>query len=543
MARRARRRKRSWADPQNPILWIGALSQKLQPHVKRRLILTLSFLGPAAEKPGPFQPVGQPAAPVAAANLLARSAVPAAPLIPEPKQVKSLPGAFSILAATPIIVGQKADALDRRAAEVLRRELEEGYGIKASIKTSAEVARPDGAIVLGEPHLNPLSAAVCRAAGVALSPKDPGPEGYVLTVSPSGVVVAGCDRAGRIGACKRSSNSSAPAATAGATVACTNIRDWPDFPMRAAHWSIRGKETGFQRRMIQRLLARHKVNTLFLECESIGWASHPELNPKGITPAEVADLVRYANEHFIEVIPQIQSLGHCEYWLLHKHPELAENPEAPYNYCPSNPDTYKLLFDLYREAEAIFHPRYFHIGHDELNDGFGICPRCKGHSPARLFADEVRKLRDYWAERKVPIMMWSDMLLAAKAIPGKLDACNGGPPLNIAEAHPPPSQGRDHLRLALRRPLRGVPEPGALPQQRAAHRGHALVSSGQHLDFLPGGQDRGSHGRDRQHLVRRRRPGARAGLPGPLAEVSLLVGLHGRLHVERRPSPPRRDPV
>jgi hypothetical protein len=429
-------RKRSWADPQKPVLWIGTSLPKLQPHVKQHLGLTLTLPALAVASPGKFQPDGQPAAPVAVADLVARPAASVAAIIPAPKRIKNLGGAFTIRSTTPIVVGEKADQRDRRAAEILQHELEVKFGVKLQVTTSAQVKQWQGAMVIGEPGLNPLSIAACRAAGVAVDAKDPGEEGYVLLASPGGVVVAGSDQRGTYWGVQTLLQLLQRGDDGSVTVSGVSIRDWPDFAMRAAHWGISGKETGFQRRMIEGVLARHKINTLFLECESIAWESHPELNPQGTKPADVADLVRWANEHFIEVIPQIQSLGHCEYWLLKTHPELAENPASPYNSCPSNPETYRLLFDLYREVEAIFHPRYFHIGHDELNNDFGICPRCKGKSPSQLFADEVQKLHDYWAERKVPIMLWSDMLLAPTEELRKQGACNGGPPLNIAEALP-----------------------------------------------------------------------------------------------------------
>lgn len=427
-------RKRSWADAQNPVFWIGALSQKLEPRVKQRLSLTLRVTGGPTAPAKEFKTAGQPAAPIAAPEVLSAAQVVAPPLIPAPKKMTEGPGEFGISSATAIVIGEKAQVEDRRAADALQRELEEGFGIKAAIQTSANVKEWKGAVVLGEPGLNPLSKSACEALGLAVAETDPGPEGYVLSATPAGIVVAGYDRRGTYWGVQTLLQLLRSDGKGGALVKEVGIRDWPDFAMRAAHWGVRGKETGFQRRMIEKVLARHKINTLFMECESIRWDSHPEWSPDGISPKEVADLVRYANEHFIEVIPQIQSLGHCEYWVLKAHPELAENPDAPYNYCPSNPDTYKLLFDLYREAEATFHPRYFHVGHDELNADFGICPRCKGRSPAQLFADEVRKLRDYWAERNVPILMWSDMLLAPTDAPGGRDAYNGGPPLNIAEA-------------------------------------------------------------------------------------------------------------
>jgi hypothetical protein len=429
-------RHRNWADPHNPVLWIGMLNRRHDPHVKQHLGLTVSFSGPRTEAPSKFQPTGQPSDPIAVADLVAPPSKVASPLIPAPKEVKGMGGTFAIRSTTPILIGEKANDLDRRAAEALRRELATTYGIKANIVTSAEVKRWEGAVVLGEPSLNPLSAEACRAAGMSVNAKDPGREGYVLAASPSGVVVAGCDRQGTYWGVQTLLQLLTANADGNAVVHGMKIRDWPDFPLRAVHWNIREKDTGFQRRMIENVLARYKVNTLVLECESIAWETHPELNRQGATPKDVADIVRWANEHFIEVIPQVQSLGHCDDWLFPVHRELAENPQAPYSYCPSNPDTYKLLFDLYGEVERIFHPRYVHIGHDEMNADFGICPRCKGRSPAQLFADDVRKLRDYWAQRGATVILWGDMLLDPAKLPGGHGSFNGGLPLRIGDALP-----------------------------------------------------------------------------------------------------------
>jgi hypothetical protein len=430
-------RHRNWADPHNPVLWIGMLNRRHEPRVKRHLGLAVAFSHPVIEAAVPFRPAGKPAPPLPAADVVAPAPATAElPLIPAPKEVKAGSGKFTIRADTPIVVGEKAGEPDRRAAETLRRELKNTYGINARIATSAEVKSGAGAIVLGEPSLNPLAAAACRAAGVSVAAADPGPEGYVLAASPAAIVVAGCDRRGTYWGVQTLLQLLRAGPSGAATVSGVAIRDWPDFPMRIVDWSIRDKETGFQRRMIENLLARYKVNTLLLECQGIAWETHPELNPRGAKPKDVAELVRWANEHFIEVIPQIQSLGHCDDWLLQAHRELAENPQAPYDYCPSNPDTYKLLFDLYGEVEKIFHPRYFHVGHDELSPDFGTCPRCKGKSPAQLFAGDVRKLRDYWAQRSVPIILWGDMLLDAAKLPGAQGSFNGGRPLQVGDALP-----------------------------------------------------------------------------------------------------------
>jgi hypothetical protein len=55
---------------------------------------------------------------------------------------------------------------------------------------AAQVTEPRNVIVLGEPGLNRWSAALLAREGLRLSPEDPGPEGYVLKVTPEAVVAA-----------------------------------------------------------------------------------------------------------------------------------------------------------------------------------------------------------------------------------------------------------------------------------------------------------------------------------------------------------------
>ncbi len=225
-------RRRNWADPHDPVLWIGMLNRRHDPHVKQHLGLTVSFSSPRTEAPCTFRPTGQPSAPIAVADLVAPPSQAASPLIPAPKEMKGLAGTFTIRSTTPIVIGEKANDLDRRAAETLRRELRTAYGIKADIVTSAEVKRWEGAVVLGEPSLNPLSAAACRAAGMSVNAKDPGREGYVLAASPAGVVVAGCDRQGTYWGVQTLLQLLAADADGNAVVHGATIRDWPDFPLR-----------------------------------------------------------------------------------------------------------------------------------------------------------------------------------------------------------------------------------------------------------------------------------------------------------------------
>lgn len=63
--------------------------------------------------------------------------------------------------------------------------------------------------------------------------------------------------------------------------------------------------------------------------------------------------------------PELPSFTHS-YYLLSAHPELSEVPGElwPDTYCPSNPESYKLLFDVYDEYIDLLKPRLVHAGHD-----------------------------------------------------------------------------------------------------------------------------------------------------------------------------------
>ena len=125
----------------------------------------------------------------------------------------------------------------------------------------------------------------------------------------------------------------------------------------------------------------------------------------------VRSLVDYCRERGMEVIPEVPSLSHADY-LLNAHQELAERPYDPYPdvYCPSNPDSYKLLFDVMDEVIDVFRPRVMHIGHDECYS-LAECDRCRGKDPAELYAADITKIHDYLAGKGVKTMFWSEKVL------------------------------------------------------------------------------------------------------------------------------------
>lgn len=93
------------------------------------------------------------------------------------------------------------------------------------------------------------------------------------------------------------------------------------------------------------------------------------------TQAELKDLVKYARDRFITVIPEIEMPGHSTAALA-AYPELGCREGATYEvsttwwlhrdvYCPTE-FTFTFLQDLLTEVMEIFPSRFIHIGGDEI---------------------------------------------------------------------------------------------------------------------------------------------------------------------------------
>ena len=94
------------------------------------------------------------------------------------------------------------------------------------------------------------------------------------------------------------------------------------------------------------------------------------------TEVEMRELIEYASERGIRVVPEFDMPGHSTAWFV-GYPELASGP-GPYDIerrwgifdpamDPTNEKTYKFLDELIAEMTKLFPDRYFHIGGDEVN--------------------------------------------------------------------------------------------------------------------------------------------------------------------------------
>jgi len=129
---------------------------------------------------------------------------------------------------------------------------------------------------------------------------------------------------------------------------------------------------------------------------------------------EVADagLARWVRRYHIELVPELPSFTHS-YYLMSEHQDLAEVPgeKWPDTYCPSNPESYKLLFDVYDEYIELLHPKMLHAGHDELFLAVAVSPQCQDQDISELYGQDVNKIHHHLASRGVKTHLWGDMLL------------------------------------------------------------------------------------------------------------------------------------
>ena len=369
------------------------------------------------------------------------------PLIfPIPQQLTVTKEAFMVDETVSILVPENASEADINLAKDLVRELSDKYGVAIKIKASAEIPKSGKCIIMGTLN-NPLVRKYCSENKMELTDKKPGPEGYLLHAGNNLVVVAGWDDHGAFFGYQ--SVRQLLIDGKGKQIQGVEVTDWPNMPFRAIRLYVPGPDNiAFFKRFMRDFMALYKYNKVIIELNCMRLDRHPEVNAGWIEFSkelkysrsnstlglhgeeknsshydcgdgyiieknDVRDIVAFANQNFLEVIPEIPSLTHG-YYLLTRHPELAEYPgdKWPDTYCPSNPASYDLMFDVYDEYIEVIHPKMVHIGHDEWwGAPMGVCPLCKGKDYSQLFAQDINRIHGYFARKGIKIAMWGDYLL------------------------------------------------------------------------------------------------------------------------------------
>lgn len=221
------------------------------------------------------------------------------------------------------------------------------------------------------------------------------------------------------------------------SVQATAIQDSPRFEYRGLMLDVsrhfRSKE--FVKKQID-ALAYYKLNRLHLHLtDAAGWrieikkyplltelaAWRPEANWKRwwneggrkycrfdapgasggyYTQDDIRELVNYARERHITIIPEIEMPAHSEE-VLTAYPELSCSGE-PYknaDFCVGNEKTFTFLEDVLTEVMELFPSQYIHVGGDEAGKAaWKTCPKCQKRMKDEQL-DNVDELQSYLIHR------------------------------------------------------------------------------------------------------------------------------------------------
>jgi hexosaminidase len=372
-----------------------------------------------------------------AATAQPQSAPGPLPLLPQPVRVVVRGPAFGLSSRTTVHTGR---GLGPRSAALFTQYVQ--------AKCHLELGR--------QPAAGAASTIDLRLDSTAV----PQREGYHLVVSANRITLTGHDEAGVFYGLQTLSQLLGPGGRAAEVrLPGCEITDYPRFAYRGMHLDV--SRHMFPVSVLKKwldVLAFYKINTFHWHLtDDQGWRleikKYPRLQTVAAyrtetllghkkelphrfdgtryggyyTQAEARELVRYAAERHITVIPEIEMPGHA-LAALSAYPALGCTG-GPYQaatfwgvfddvYCAGNEDTFTFLTSVLDEVVAIFPGRYVHIGGDECpKTRWKVCPKCQARIKAEHLKDEhelqsyfVQRMGRYLATKHRQLLGWDEIL-------------------------------------------------------------------------------------------------------------------------------------
>ena len=268
------------------------------------------------------------------------------------------------------------------------------------------------------------------------TPQLPSPESYTLSVTPQRIEIRATSGAGLFYGMQTLLQLMQPASTGSYSVPSVEIEDTPRFAYRglmldvSRHFST--KE--FIKKQID-ALAYYKINRLHLHLtDAAGWRleikkyplltdfaawrtdptwkkwwnggrkylryDEPGASGGYYTQNDIREILEYARQHYITVIPEIEMPSHSEE-VLAAYPQLSCSGE-PYknsDFCVGNEETFTFLENVLTEVMELFPSEYIHVGGDEAGkSAWKTCPKCQKRMKDEHLAN-VDELQSYLIHR------------------------------------------------------------------------------------------------------------------------------------------------
>ena len=287
-------------------------------------------------------------------------------------------------------------------------------------------------------------------------------EAYRLEVGGERILIEASDRAGIFYGIQTLLQMMPPAVNGGDSPELTRwvldgvtVDDSPRYAYRGTMLDV--SRTFFDAEHVLRLLdwmAYHKLNRFHWHlADDNGWRieirKYPQLTEKGawrgddeVSPAaygqghdryggyytqkEIREVVKYAAERHIEIIPEIDLPGHSRS-LVGVFPEMACDMDVPYIsvngetdnvLCVAREENYRILTNIFKEIASLFPSEYIHIGGDEVDHtSWNNCPHCQAlareqglRGPEEIHARFVLRMEEILKDYGKKMAGWDDIV-------------------------------------------------------------------------------------------------------------------------------------
>ena len=261
------------------------------------------------------------------------------------------------------------------------------------------------------------------------------PESYILSVTPEHILIQASSGAGLFYGIQTLLQLSQPSGT-GYSIVSVEVQDTPRFAYRGMMLDV--SRHFFSKEFVKKqidALAFYKINRLHLHLtDAAGWRieikkyplltefaawrtdanwktwwnggrkylrfDEPGASGGYYTQDDIREIVEYARQHFITIIPEIEMPAHSEE-VLAAYPQLscAGEPYKNADFCIGNEETFTFLENVLTEVMALFPSEYIHIGGDEAGkSAWKTCPKCQKRMKDEHLAN-VDELQSYLIHR------------------------------------------------------------------------------------------------------------------------------------------------
>lgn len=366
-------------------------------------------------------------------------------IIPAPVRLQLRPGSFAIDRGTALATPAGAKALP--AARFLRNYIREVSGIELPIAQSGGKGKAIE-FILGD------SASL-------------GEEGYHLRATPNRIRVSAYGPKGLFyGVETLIQTLPAIRNNDSLKIPCMDITDYPRFQWRGMMLDV--SRHFFSPDMVKEfidVLAAYKMNVFHWHLtDGAGWRleikKYPLLtaqaawrvedrdrpwNWSGVTlnadrtratyggyytQEQAREIVAYARERNVTVVPEIEMPGHSEI-VMAAYPFLCCHPRGGFsepgdflassvssNYCPGNDSTFRFIEDVLTEVMRIFPSEYIHVGGDEVDKtDWKTCPKCQRRIREEGLKDEeglqsyfMRRIETFLTAHHRKLIGWDEIL-------------------------------------------------------------------------------------------------------------------------------------